>query len=518
MIQLRIMQAVNSCGPCGRGKRRCDRGWPSCSTCTRLNRPCVYDKDTLRPVESEAGLKAPDAPTKTDANSSRSYSPQSSRSATDVWNSPSFTDVTSGVEPFLHDSLRRPTVDVIVQKQLLKIVKSRSEMHRIADTYFATIARRISIISAQRFYARLPKIESPSCAADFAALCLCVHLVLQLPQPHDSSMQSSLYVTVKGIISLLEATSFHSLEVIQCRILIAFYEIGHGTYPAAAASIGGCAKMARFAGFHRHSILSTYDEEREIVVEEKKRTLWALHNLDRYLNLSMGESIFTTPFAHETDPLPIEEDLWAKNIAPSLVTHNLNTPADVSIGSFARECQISHLVGRVLRNVYEPVSDEAFQAKEAAQLEATMSTFIPLLQNDAEDFGKYCISFAICSSAIFTLYGCSADQERYGVRIKNCPATLAEHTALETTRYCRKLFGDEEAINYSCLSPFVPYALYQSAVIQMQLLQRDPTAKYEDNIEFLKQVLRNFGKRWMLASKYLLKLNEDSPPLLYSLD
>lgn len=233
-------------------------------------------------MESEVGLKVPDAPTKIDASSSRSYSPQSSRSATDVWNSPSFTDVTSGIEPFLHDSLRRPTVDVIVQKQLLKIVKSRSEMHRIADSYFATIARRISIVSAQRFYARLPKIESPSCAADFAALCLCVHLVLQLPQPHDSSMQSSLYVTVKGIISLLEATSFHSLEVIQCRILIAFYEIGHGIYPAAAASIGGCAKMARFAGFHRHSILSTYDEEREIVVEEKKRTLWALHNLDRY--------------------------------------------------------------------------------------------------------------------------------------------------------------------------------------------------------------------------------------------
>ncbi|KAK0761215.1 hypothetical protein N5P37_006162, partial [Trichoderma harzianum] len=468
---------------------------------TVVGRAALHAHDTLRPVETEAGLKVRDAPTKTDANSSRSYSPQSSRSATDVWNSPSFTDVTSGVEPFLHDSLRRPTVDVIVQKQLLKIVKSRSEMHRIADSYFATIARRISIVSAQRFYARLPKIESPSCGADFAALCLCVHLVLQLPLSHDSSMQSSLYVTVKGIISLLEATSFQSVEVIQCRILIAFYEIGHGIYPAAAASIGGCAKMARFAGFHRHSILSTYDEEREIVVEEKKRTLWALHNLDRYLNLSMGESIFTTPFAQETDPLPIEEDLWAKNIAPSLVTHNLNTPADVSIGSFARECQISHVVGRVLRNVYEPVSDEAFQAKEAAQLEATMSTFIPLLQNDTEDFGKYCISFAICSSAIFTLYGCSADQERYGVRIQNCPATLAEHTALETTRYCRKLFEDEEAINYSCLSPFVPYALYQSAVIQLQLLQRDPNAKYEDNVDFLKQVLRNFGKRWMLAIK-----------------
>ncbi|KAL7935536.1 hypothetical protein V8C35DRAFT_279265 [Trichoderma chlorosporum] len=389
------MQAVNSCEPCGRGKRRCDRGWPSCSTCARIGRSCVYDKDSLRPLRGEAGSSVLDSPARADTNSP--YSQQSSRSATDIWTSPNFTDITSSVEPFLHDSLRRPTVDIIVQKHFLRIIGSRSEMHRIADSYFATIARRISVVSAQRLYARLPKIESPSCAADFAALCLCLHLLLQLPQQHDSSMQSSLYVTLKGIISLLEATSYHSLEVIQCRILIAFYEIGHGIYPAAAASVGSCAKMARFAGFHRHSILSSYDDEREIVAEEKKRTLWALHNLDRYLNLTMGESIFTTPFAQENDPLPIEEELWAKNIAPSLVTHNLNTPADVSIGAFARECQISHLVGRVLRNVYEPVSDSAFQAKEAAQLEATMKTFIPLLQNDVIDFGKYCISFAICS-------------------------------------------------------------------------------------------------------------------------
>lgn len=116
----------------------------------------------------------------------------------------------------------------------------------------------------------------------------------------------------------------------------------------------------------------------------------------------------------------------------------------------------------------------------------------------------------IVGSAIFTLYGCSADQERYGVRIKNCPATLAEHTALEMTRYCRKLFGDEEAINYSSLSPFVPYALYQSAVIQLQLLQRDPKAKYEENIEFLRQVLSNFGKRWMLASKSQSRIHQQS--------
>ncbi len=87
-------------------------------------------------------------------------------------------------------------------------------------------------------------------------------------------------------------------------------------------------------------------------------------------------------------------------IAPSLVTHCLNTPSDVTIGSFARECQIFHIVGRVLRNVHEPTPDEAFQISEAGQLEATMAAFVPLLCEDGDDFGKYCISFAVCSRYI----------------------------------------------------------------------------------------------------------------------
>jgi hypothetical protein len=94
-------------------------------------------------------------------------------------------------------------------------------------------------------------------------------------------MQSSLYVILKSIISLLESTSYHSLEVMQCRLLIAFNEIGHGIYLAAAPSTGACAKIAHFAGFHRNSILSSHEDEREIVAEQKKLTLWALHNLDR---------------------------------------------------------------------------------------------------------------------------------------------------------------------------------------------------------------------------------------------
>ncbi len=111
-------------------------------------------------------------------------------------------------------------------------------------------------------------------------------------------------------------------------------------------------------------------------------------------------------------------------------------------------------------------------------------------------------------------------------------ARLVEETSAEIARHCRRLFGVEEDINYGALSPFVPYTLYQSAVIQLQLLKRFPKSEYEDNVQILKRVLRSFNKRWLVAGKskkgphiqveaddikigkYLKELQADCPPLL----
>ncbi len=190
--------------------------------------------------------------------------------------SPSLNDFTIAVEPFRHDSVRRPTVDIIVRRELLKVVGSRDRMHEISDAYFASISRRISIISAQRFYSRLPSVGLDSCTADYAALCLSICILLEVPQPGDTSMQSSLYITLKSILSLLEATSYHSLESVQCRILMTFYELGHGIYSAASASMAACAKIAQFAFPSRHG-----EDDQAVLIEERRRTIWALHNFDR---------------------------------------------------------------------------------------------------------------------------------------------------------------------------------------------------------------------------------------------
>lgn len=132
------------------------------------------------------------------------------------------------------------------------------------------------------------------------------------------------------------------------------------------------------------------------------------------------------------------------------------------------------------------------------------------------------------SSAIFTLYGSSivkgGDNDRR--------AALVEEIAVEITDYCRRLFSIEEQIHYDIMSPFVPYALYQAAVVQQQLLKHNPETRYEKNVQFLKQILGSFNKRWLVAGnvetiylireetntcpkgKYLLELQKSAPPLL----
>lgn len=84
-------------------------------------------------------------------------------------------------------------------------------------------------------------------------------------------------------------------------------------------------------------------------------------------------------------------------IVPLTGHPRLNLPSNIRLGSFARECQISHLLGRVLKHVFEPTSDPKFHAEEGKQLEATLLTFVPMLIDEFVLYGMHCAAMAICS-------------------------------------------------------------------------------------------------------------------------
>jgi hypothetical protein len=163
-------------------------------------------------------------------------------------------------------------------------------MRGISDAFFNSVSTRIPIISAKRFNERLPSL-SLTTPADFTTLCMCMYLSQEPPALQTESMQSSLYVNIKSFVSLLEATSYESLEVVQCRLLLAVYEMGHNIYPAASISIGACARMARFIGLNKSSEQSLERESAKMYTEERRRVWWGVVNLDRSVCLCHCSSI-----------------------------------------------------------------------------------------------------------------------------------------------------------------------------------------------------------------------------------
>lgn len=103
-----------------------------------------------------------------------------------------------------------------------------------------------------------------------------MYLVLQAPPEVGAPMTSLLYLRVKALVSILETSKRWSFQLVQSRILLAYYELGHGLLVDASRTIGACAKAARH--------LKLYDSlagDNDIMKEEKRRTWWTLHNLDR---------------------------------------------------------------------------------------------------------------------------------------------------------------------------------------------------------------------------------------------
>ncbi|KAJ4293477.1 hypothetical protein N0V90_008760 [Kalmusia sp. IMI 367209] len=209
-------------------------------------------------------------------------------------------------------------------------------------------------------------------------------------------MQSPLYVHVKNLIALLELAEDFNIDLLHCRILICFYEMGHGLHTAAFLSLAASARAARVFGLHKKA-WHTINEEQDILeLEEQKRAWWAIVNLDRFMGLCHGEALLLTEDPEITDTLPIEDLLWSESSSPEELedlvsgSPSLDTPFNITLGQMARECQISHIVGRVIRHMSNPTLDPAFNAEECAQLERTLRAYVPLLAEEELRIGKYC--------------------------------------------------------------------------------------------------------------------------------
>jgi hypothetical protein len=441
----------------------------------RLKKTCVYEEDTI-PDVFVAALE--------------SSQPPGDVALKPVVELPSlgFAVTVSEFDPLSHESLRRSTMDIAVRMQAIRILDSVN-MPAVSAEFFAGTHQRLSALSKSRFYRNLPSLNIDA-HADFVVLCLCIYLIQQIPTAGTTSMQSSLYAAVKSLISLLEAGCEISLDTVHCRLLLTLYELGHGLTRAAYISIAACARSARVLGLHKKPWLNS-DRVSILATEEEKRLWWAIVNADRLIGLLNGDALFVTEDPASSDPLPIQDSLWlADSLTLDIEAPILATPAHVTIGQLARECQVAHLTGRVVKHVFDPTPDLAFNKAEAVQLERTLRAFLPLLVEEDLRLGKYCGALGICHRSVTLLT--PSENESRGQVLLMYPALFMSFTSLsKVLPQQMKLRGSKSWSLWK--RPLSAFSLTQKHIILTQIISIQQLIRHSLLAPIFKPGLYNTG-------------------------
>jgi hypothetical protein len=174
----------------------------------------------------------------------------------------------------------QPNVDDAITARLLHAIGDVSAVRAMAVKYFESVHRWFPILSEVAYYERLTStFTEPS--AEHSLLSLSMALIICMPDEEETF--SSLYMLVKSAIAVVEAANLYSLEVVQARLLVTLFEVGHGIEPAAFISIAATTRAAVAIGLNEKiNDPDCHDENINSRTQAGLRVWWGLVMLDRY--------------------------------------------------------------------------------------------------------------------------------------------------------------------------------------------------------------------------------------------
>ena len=275
--------AFNVCETCKKRKRKCDKKLPRCSFCARYmkccsvasrgnglilcsskNRTCNYT-DAVDPPSSEISRDG----TQPDGPPPKSQFPG-------VF----FLDH----EVFQQSLVEIPNPSVPLSRQVLNLLGDDYQIRNAAWQFFDSLHPFVPFISKKLFYERhLNPLARPR--TDTSLLCLCMKLFSE----SNHGPQTQVYVSAKHFIVEIEVAGTFTLQILQARLLIAIYELGHGIYPSAYLSIVACAARGIALDLEKELKDDTTSEFTWVEREERRRVWWAIIILERFGNMGKGE-------------------------------------------------------------------------------------------------------------------------------------------------------------------------------------------------------------------------------------
>ncbi|KKA17919.1 hypothetical protein T310_8139 [Rasamsonia emersonii CBS 393.64] len=343
---------------------------------------------------------------------------------------------------------------------------------------------------------------------------------------------ADLYELAKRCCSYVERNNVFSLRLLQASLLIGLYEVANAIYPAAYLTAGHCARLCHLMGIHDRkeapqmlSIPGSWTE-----AEERRRACWAIIVLDRYVNLGAGNRPFACDDAKPDDLLPMDEDSWEKGEPIVIQPLAVSTCTEVPASPFARTCQASHLLSRILRHINEKHEDATFRYREAIQLHRTINAFnlavsyefdkITGESYDATHEAALFTSMAICYSAQLTLYDaymCADADDISGVGIpeqlemQNIAISNIKDVCMAVHRFANRIVGaSESGGDLSRISPLTTDCLYEAAMLFIGYIRQIGKVEFVQTVMDMRNALEILARRWDVASEYLKILDGES--------
>lgn len=274
----RNSRAPRACQFCRRRKRKCNKAVPTCSYCARyvltlnaLNLSMSYliiwpkrfgrDCDYRRQTNAVHAFNGADLISRPVASGSPIVP---------------FGASTGGIS--------RPMIDLIITQEALKIFGTTENVLKTAEAYFNLTYSCLPFIGKEAFRKRASSIWTVP-RGEFAMLAICMHTVLQpFSNTITGPIESPAYGVAKSMLALVESANLLTLEIIQSRILLCLYEMGHAIQPAAMLSLTAAASAGVALGICKPCARQNlHVDDHWHKSEEERRVWWTIFILDRFV-------------------------------------------------------------------------------------------------------------------------------------------------------------------------------------------------------------------------------------------
>ncbi|CAG8953659.1 hypothetical protein HYFRA_00006547 [Hymenoscyphus fraxineus] len=493
--------ATQVCLRCKTQKRKCDKIIPACSLCKRLGRKCVYDTQTSQPMASTPSAE-----------------PSRPRSA--------FPSGSSSKVPVFSESYLRTA---IIQQISGKTMKDTFA------SYQEGIHSWFPIVSSPHLDARLPLNWGES-TSEMILLLASMALVTTIPLSSISQVwkeSQGVYYLCKSFLGFLDALGKNSLDLLQARVLLVVFEVGHGLYPTSYISIGGLVRAAdALEVYPDPKAQSLRGQSREEYALELKRLWQGILILDRYHYCSL----FVKESSHLHRIIALENSDWSAvtkfrsftqlNI-PQVPQDNLTPDPGLSI--FDKTFAASNFLEKVQNNI----SSQDQQAKNNKKFtfeEISLITQRIMVTEQDDSLELYDGSWAIITrsssfhkpmkySRISDKIPCSAllalyergikvpqDEESNNVPAQKLAQIYLDNLLHKTTIFIGSLTAVERTKSLHFASPFVLHMLYKSASILTERIRVGDSSKASlDALRIHRKMLKSLSERWLAAGKFLTK-------------